>query len=329
VADDTIINTTVQSAPKDYVIPGTQELLLKTVRAVVNGSAASAAYLPAVQLLAPDGTVCWSAVPNESVAAGASADVSWFPGVNEEPISDGTGGGGTISKITSNAASLAVTDPTGPTTNLDLPASGVTAGTYGDSGHVSQVTVNADGIVTSASNVAVAGPPAGMVNIFDQTLGIAAASIDTGVGGVASGYSGLMILAVGRAANAVFSGSFNLIFNNDTGANYQYIWTDNSNGVSSSFITTAQTAAKIMEGPGSSIGAGIFGVAHVTIPAYTDTTADKAITSLGGFAETSGHSELVHLVGTWNNTAAITRIAFTTGIGNLVAGSRLTIYGLP
>lgn len=39
----------------------------------------------------------------------------------------------------------------------DLPASGVTAATYGDGTHVGQFTVNAEGIITAASNVAVSG----------------------------------------------------------------------------------------------------------------------------------------------------------------------------
>ena len=41
-----------------------------------------------------------------------------------------------------------------PLVAADLPASGVTAGTYGDSTHVAQVTVDAQGIVTGASDVA-------------------------------------------------------------------------------------------------------------------------------------------------------------------------------
>ncbi len=43
--------------------------------------------------------------------------------------------------------------------NSDLSLSGVTAGMYGDNTHISQVTVNAQGIVTSASSVAIAGAP--------------------------------------------------------------------------------------------------------------------------------------------------------------------------
>jgi hypothetical protein len=39
----------------------------------------------------------------------------------------------------------------------DMPASGVTASTYGDSTHVAQVTVSNEGFVTSASNVAISG----------------------------------------------------------------------------------------------------------------------------------------------------------------------------
>lgn len=64
---------------------------------------------------------------------------------------------GTISDITSSGGTVTVTNPTGPTTNVDLPASGVTAATYGDSTHVGQFTVNAEGVITAASSVGIAG----------------------------------------------------------------------------------------------------------------------------------------------------------------------------
>jgi hypothetical protein len=40
---------------------------------------------------------------------------------------------------------------------IGLAASGVTAGTYGDATHVARVTVNTEGLVTAASNVAISG----------------------------------------------------------------------------------------------------------------------------------------------------------------------------
>lgn len=41
----------------------------------------------------------------------------------------------------------------------DLPASGVTAGVYGDNLHLVQFTVNAQGFVTAAANISIAGAP--------------------------------------------------------------------------------------------------------------------------------------------------------------------------
>jgi len=292
--DIAIVNSTIATAPKDYVLSGTQELLTKAVEATVDGTSTAASYQVVLQQLAPDGTIMWSS-PTSTVAAGESVTVSWFPDVADDA-----------------SAHLTVTD--GTTTVNDATEIDFTSG----------ATVTASG---SLAEVAIA---AGMVKIFDQTLSGSAASIDTGAGGIPAGYSGLQIQVLARADGAFFSGGFQLQFNNDTAADYDYIWTDNSNGVSSSFISTGITSGKVMEGPGASIAtATIFGAAHVTIPAYADTTAYKAFTSLGGFAETSGHSELVHSVSTWRSTAAITRIALITGIGNLVAGSRMTIWGLP
>lgn len=66
-------------------------------------------------------------------------------------------GGGSISAIDSPGGTIAVTNPAGPTTDLDLPASGVTPATYGDATHVPELTVDAEGRVTAVTNVAVIG----------------------------------------------------------------------------------------------------------------------------------------------------------------------------
>lgn len=81
MADVAVISTAVVAAPKDYLIPGAQELIPKAVRAVFDGTGASGSFRPTLQLLAPNGTVMWESTPTASIAAGASADVSWFPGL--------------------------------------------------------------------------------------------------------------------------------------------------------------------------------------------------------------------------------------------------------
>lgn len=60
--------------------------------------------------------------------------------------------------------------------NGDLPTSGVTAATYGDSTHVPQVAVNAQGIVTSASNVAIAAGGGSVTNVSSANSAIAVAN---------------------------------------------------------------------------------------------------------------------------------------------------------
>ncbi len=316
-------------APANFTIPGNGQMRPKAIYALFTGTSAGTPYLPALKITSDSGKLVGIYPTCASVAAGGSAGVSWFPGVKDCCTAPTTAGGsGTITQILSPGGTLSVTGPNGPTTSLDLPASGVTAATYGDGAHVSQVQVNAEGIVTAASDIAISGSVGGMVNLFDQTLNASAASIDTGAGGIPSGYVSLLCHVTARSDGAFFSGGIGFQFNNDSAANYDYIWTDQSNTVVSGNVATGQSNTKVMEGPGASIGANRFGVATVTIPAYTDTTAYKACTSLGGFSDGSVHGELVHAVSSWNNTAAITRIKMITGIGNFIAGTRLTIWGL-
>jgi hypothetical protein len=79
-----LVSSAVVAAPKDYTVPEAQEILLQSVRASIDGSGTAAPYLPALQIIAPDGTVMCTAVPTTNVVAGASTDVSWFPGVSPQ-----------------------------------------------------------------------------------------------------------------------------------------------------------------------------------------------------------------------------------------------------
>lgn len=88
MASEPIRSTTVITAPKDYTIPGAQQIRPLSIRASFDGTGAGGAYLPAVQILDNNGNVLSThADPNVSVAAGASADVTWFPGVKPQASS--------------------------------------------------------------------------------------------------------------------------------------------------------------------------------------------------------------------------------------------------
>lgn len=84
--DAPIVASAVGTVPVDYQVPGSQEILLKSVSAIYDGSGSAAAWFPCLEIVSPAGTVMLSAVSAQQVAAGASADVSWFPGVSEAVI---------------------------------------------------------------------------------------------------------------------------------------------------------------------------------------------------------------------------------------------------
>lgn len=85
MADVSIVAAATANVPRDYLIPGAQEILPKSVSAQMDGSAAASAWFPCLQVLDPSGRVMFSAVSSTAMAAGASADVSWFPRVTSAP----------------------------------------------------------------------------------------------------------------------------------------------------------------------------------------------------------------------------------------------------
>lgn len=110
-----IVSSAVAAAPKDYTVPQAQEIIPLAVTAAMDGTGAASTFFPALQLLAPDGTVMWTAI-GQAVAAGASADVSWFPGL---------GGGNTVINNFTPGAILDYAEP--PAGTLNITATSATA----------------------------------------------------------------------------------------------------------------------------------------------------------------------------------------------------------
>lgn len=75
----------------------------------------------------------------------------------------GGGGSGSVTSITATAPIVVTPSPIVATGVISHATSGVTPATYGNATNVSQVAVDADGHVTSASNVAISFPATGLL----------------------------------------------------------------------------------------------------------------------------------------------------------------------
>jgi hypothetical protein len=202
------------------------------------------------------------------------------------------------------------------------PAGG--AGAAGATGPAGATGAGATG-ATGPTGLAGATGAAGSTVIFDSTLAAAAASIDTGAGGIPSGFRVLEVFMTLRTADANELSVAQITVNADTGAHYDaQVVIGNSTTVSGGFAGLAANWG--IEVPGSTDEAGAVAVVRLTIPDYDNTTFHKQGEMVAGAPDPTAANNRVRLASLrWKSTAAITRLTVTGALGNLVAGSRLTI----
>ena len=97
-ADQLAINLpSVSSAPSDYVVPGSQEIEIQTVTATFDGTGASGAFLPALQIISDGGITMATFVDTSvSVAKGGSAEVTFGTFLRKSPPPSTTPGPGSL-----------------------------------------------------------------------------------------------------------------------------------------------------------------------------------------------------------------------------------------
>lgn len=166
----------------------------------------------------------------------------------------------------------------------------------------------------------------GLTLLYDQTLQADAASFD--VQNIPAGYRVLEVIAIIRTTEAVDLSGFNMIFNNDSGANYD------AQRLSAVHTTVSGNAAPASSAitnnaAGANQNAGAAGIMRMIIPGYDQTIFHKTVEVYNGNSDDTTTNNRVDVrVNRWKSTAAINRITFTPTGGNFLAGSRVIVYGL-
>lgn len=125
-----------------------------------------------------------------------------------------------------------------------------------------------------------------------------------------------------------------LTFNGDNGSNYSTHRLESN--LSTSTLTSASHVSepyiRIAETDKSSNASGAFGAAVIDILDFSNTNKNTTVRSFSGHTGAGNTTDDVALrSGLWNSTAAVTSIELNVAIAayfNLVAGSRISIFGL-
>lgn len=170
------------------------------------------------------------------------------------------------------------------------------------------------------------GGAGGSFELISSTiLGSSQASVTFDVSTYASTYKHLQIRYAAQTSATVYDNTpLVLRMNGDTGSNYRYhelYGTGSSVASGSSADAWPAQLATQQSGMTNKFAAGVLDV----LDAFSSTKN----TTVRGFSGTVGNTAYVFLKSMlWNNTATVTSLTVSGLAGNLVVGSRFSIYGI-
>lgn len=224
-------------------------------------------------------------------------------------------------------------DLTGSYPNPALTTTGVTPGTYGNSGNVPRLTVGADGRITAVTTeVASGGGGSGaLVKLAERE--ITAGDVTGGTNlqvaftDIPDTYRALRLVGSLRGTTASDLVECRLRCNTDSGANYLVQRLTVFGTTVAAELFSGQTSLLAGHMSGSTVAAQRFGHIDLMLPSYASTSMYKSYRSAATTSDNLHEYQLTN-VGRWASTAAITSLTFLPASGGFVAGSWMALYGL-
>ena len=167
------------------------------------------------------------------------------------------------------------------------------------------------------------------VQLANSTLTVDTASIDfTSISG---SWAHLMLEVYARATTVASSVNLRLRINNNSAANYdfQVLYGQLATAVAAEAFADASVLLGVI--PANTAPANLFSVSTTMIPHYANSANNKVVIDANAskLGTSSGNMVIRNTAGFWRSNAAITRLTILPASGNLAAGSRATLYGLP
>jgi hypothetical protein len=149
------------------------------------------------------------------------------------------------------------------------------------------------------------------------------------LGTYSSNYKHLQLRVTGRSTTTFGNenDSFYIRLNGDSGSNYSFHQLSGNGSSVSSAGSTSQTYAALLMMASNGAGANIFGAGVVDILDSYSTSKNKTMRSFTGVYVNTQRFAMVRS-SAWLNTASITSITVGSIDGSMVAGSRLSLYGV-
>jgi len=153
--------------------------------------------------------------------------------------------------------------------------------------------------------------------IASQTLGSTAASVT--FSSIPQGYTDLVVLA--SVGSTIPTEAYVIRFNSDTGNNYSWTRLSGNGSTAASARSSNTSYISAFEIPSATDK----GVQKIQLNNYSNTTTFKTALVRADAASYN----TVAVVGLWRNTSAINSITISSsGTGNVVSGSTVTLYGI-